>query len=67
MKIKRITKGKYANIYVLSPHEDISADDMTKITTWLNTHFPEDYLLDNCYLTIAPEAETFLALTFEFV
>ena len=67
MKIKRITKGEYANIYVISPYEDVYADDMDKLTSWLDLHFPEDYVIDNWYLTIVPEAETFLALTFDFV
>lgn len=67
MKIKRITAGEYANIYVISPYEEIYADDMAKLTAWLDTHFPGNYMLDNWYLTIVPEAETFLALTFDFV
>ena len=67
MKIKRITKGEYANIYVISPYEDVYADDMAKLIAWLDQHFPGDYVMDNCYLTIVPEAETFLALTFDFV
>ena len=67
MKIKRITKGEYANIYVISPYEDVYADDMAKLIAWLDQHFPGDYVMDNWYLTIVPEAETFLALTFDFV
>lgn len=67
MKIKRITNGEYANIYVISPYEDVYADDMAKLIAWLDLHFPGDYVMDNWYLTIVPEAETFLALTFDFV
>ena len=67
MKIKQITRGEYANIYIISPYEEVYADDMVKFTEWLDLHFPGNYMLDKCYLTIVPEAETFLALTFDFV
>ena len=67
MQIKKISSGKHANIYVFSPYQNVYDDDLKKIFEWLDTHFPDAYRLDNLYLTISPEAETFLALTFDFV
>ena len=50
-----------------SPYEDIHVDDLKKFTDWLDQHCPNDYEIDNTYLTITAQAEVLLALTFEFV
>jgi len=67
MNLKKISGSDRAGIYVISPHEDVYADDYKKFVDWLEEHCPNEYEIDHSYLTITTHAEVLLALTFNFV
>ena len=67
MQLKKISGGENASIYIVSPYEDLYAEEFDRFKAWLHQYCPNEYDLDNRYLTITPHAETILALTFELV
>ena len=67
MQLKKISGGDTASIYIVSPYEDLYAEDFDRLKIWLHEYCPNEYDLDNRYLTITPRAETILALTFDLV
>ena len=64
IKLKKISGTK---IYIVSPYEDLCADDFDRFKAWLEQYCPDEYDLDHQYLTVTARAETILALTFELV
>ena len=67
MQLKKISGGDNASIYIVSPYEDLYAEDFDKFKGWLHEYCPAEYELDGKYLTITTRAEVILALTFELV
>ena len=67
MKLKKISGGDNASIYIVSPYEDLYAEEFNKFKDWLHEYCPTESDLDNRYLTITTRAEVILALTFELV
>lgn len=67
MQLKKISGSDRASIYIVSPYEDLYAEDFDKFKLWLHQYCPNEYDLDGKYLTITSRAETILALTFELV
>ena len=67
VNLKKISHGERASIYIVNPHNDIHPDDLKQFNAWLEQYCPEEYDLDGYYLTITPQAEVILALTFELV
>ena len=52
---------------MVSRYQDLYADDLDKFVRRLEELIPGEYTVDNTYITITPQAETILALTFELV
>jgi len=67
MNLKKISGSDRASIYIMSPYEDLYADDYKKFINWLEEYCPNEYEIDHSYLTITAHAEVMLALTFECV
>ena len=67
MNLKKISSGAQASIYAVSPYEDIHVDDWDRFIYRLDELIPGEYTVDNTYITVTPQAETILALTFELV
>lgn len=67
MQLKKISGSDQASIYIVSPYQDLYAEDFDKFKFWLHEYCPTEYDLDGKYLTITSRAETILALTFELV
>lgn len=67
MQLKKVSDGEYASIYAVSPYEDIHVDDWADFIYRLDELIPGEYTVDNTYITVTPQAEIILALTFELV
>ena len=67
MTLKKIAGSDRASIYAASPYEDIHVDDWAEFIHRLDELIPDEYTVDNTYITVTARAETILALTFELI
>lgn len=61
MKLKKIAQYDIRCMYALQEVSDI---DVSKLTSWLNTHCPGEYVLDRYHLLLPTEYSLFLHLEF---
>jgi len=63
IKFKKTSVGENSCIYGLI--EDIDSLEWKQLHDWLDTHCPDEYMLDNMTLIIKRQNELFFELAFE--